>query len=363
MKKINLLFAGILLVGCSPKVGTNFTNPYPMLGPDDEVLVLEERQPAPQNADKIGSIRVGDTGFTTRDNGTYDKVLGIIESYSREVGGNVIKITNHQVPDFVSTIHRVNADLYHIDDIKDLRYSSTLISTPNQQAYVSPKSADGNVGYSAAQTVEENEPDWKWAISADIGFGRRLGKINPNLTESEKILQKGLMNGISYDFKAIYYTNRAIGFGILYHNLHKKNEEYGTITFNNGNSESGTLIQNLNLWYACPVMSFRFISKNGKGVGFVDYGLGVAGYSENDKINSRSGTAKGVDVGYFASVEYDFFLSDHLAAGAFFSLASGAVRDFSYETLDGVKYTESYAADQAENISGIGIGFSLKWLF
>lgn len=361
MKKINFLFAGILLVGCSPKVGTNFTNPYPMLAPDDEVVVLEEHQPAPQDADKIGSIKVGDTGFTLSQNGTYDKVINIIDSYSREVGGNVIKITAHQVPDFFSTIHRVNADLYHIDDIKSLGNSSTLIRTPVQPAYIS--SGAGDADFVAAQTVAENEPDWKWAISADLGFGRRLGKLSPNLTESEKVLQKGLMNGISYDFKAIYYTNRAMGFGILYHSFYKKNEEYGTITYSNGSSESGTLIQKLNLWYACPVMSFRFISKNGKGVGFVDYGLGVAGYYENDRINSRSGNAKGFDVGYFASAEYDFFLSDHLAAGAFFSLASGSVRNFDYETIDGVKYSVSYEADQAENISGIGVGFSLKWLF
>lgn len=361
MKRTGFIFAGLLLVACSPKVGVTITNPYPMLAPDDEVVVIEKYASAPENADKVGSIKVGDTGFTLGKNGTYDKVMNIIDTRSREVGGNVIKITDHRAPDFMSTIHRVDADLYHIDNIKDLKYNY-----PGETVYtpmIVKNHDDVDSEYGAAQTVASYEPDWKWSISADVGYGRRIGKINPNLNESERALVKHLMSGISYDFQALRYINSKIGLGLRYNDLRLSNEEYGTLSYNDGTSETGTLGMNIDLWYAGPVMSFRFPSDDGKSMAFIEYGLGLVGYSGKNSINGKTETKVGTDSGYLFNAGYHFFVTDHLTAGVSVSLTAGAVNHFKYTDFYGNVTTEDLEVENSENISSFSIGLGLRWVF
>ena len=361
MKKTGYLFAGLLMVGCSPRVGITITNPYPMLEPDDKVVVIERLDPAPDNADKIGSIKVGDTGFTLGKNGTYEKVMNIIDSRSREVGGIVIKITDHHAPDFISTIHRVDADLYHIDNIMDLTYNSPGVTVNTPMKVVNQD--DRGSGYDAAQAIADYEPDWNWSISADVGYGWRLGKISSDLKESERALIKHLMSGISYNIQALYYINSKIGFGMRYNNLRLSNEEYGTLTFDNGTSETGTLDMKINLWYAVPVMSFRFPSDDGKRLAFIEYGFGVAGFSGKNTINRKTETNVGTNVGYLFDAGYHFSVTDHLTAGVSVSLTVGSVRNFNYTDFNGNKTTINLEADKSENVSTFSIGLGLRWLF
>ena len=355
------LFAGLLMVGCSPKVGVNFTNPYPMLEPDDEVVVIERYAPAPDNADKIGSIKVGDTGFTLEKNGTFEKVMNIIDSRSREVGGNVIKITDHRAPDFFSTVHRVNADLYHIDNIMDLKYNSSgvIVRTPGNVM----NQSDRGSGYGVVQAVAENEPDWNWSISADVGYGRRLGKISTDLDASERALVKHLMSGVSYNLQTLYYINSKIGLGLRYNNLRLSNEEYGTLSFENGHSETGTLGMKIDLWYAGPVMSFRFPSDDGNSMAFIEYGLGLAGYSGKNSINGKYEKSIGTDVGYLFNAGYHLSVTEHLTAGVSVSLTFGSVRDFKYTDFNGNETTVNLEVENSENINTFSIGLGLRWLF
>ncbi|MBR4841970.1 MAG: hypothetical protein IK006_02595 [Bacteroidaceae bacterium] len=361
MKKTSYLFVGLLMVGCSPKVGVNFTNPYPMLEPDDEVVVIERYDPAPENADKIGSIKVGDTGFTLGKNGTYEKVMNIIDVRSREVGGNVIKITDHLAPDFFSTVHRVNADLYHIDNIKDLKYNSSGVTDNTHRSEMNQ--GDGGPEYGAVRAVAEYEPDWNWSISADVGYGRRLGKISSDLDASERALVKHLMSGVSYNLQALYYINSKIGLGLKYNDLRLSNEEYGTLSFDNGTSETGTFGMKIDLWYAGPVMSFRFPSDDGNSMAFIEYGLGLAGYSGKNTINGKSETNVGTDVGYLLNAGYHISVTEHLTAGVSASITLGSVRNFRYTDFYGNDTTVNLEVENSENINTFSIGLGLRWLF
>lgn len=120
MRKLFVLFyLGFVLVGCSPKITSSLTLTHPPLARDAEVLILDVDAPMPEKAEVLGQIKIGDTGFTTK-NGNYAAVLTIAREQARQAGGNVVKITEHKSPDMQSSIHRIKADILRVDDLSAL---------------------------------------------------------------------------------------------------------------------------------------------------------------------------------------------------------------------------------------------------
>lgn len=116
MRKLFVLFyIGIVLSGCSPKITSSITSAHTPLANDAEVLLLEMDAPMPDNAEVLGQIKIGDTGFTTK-NGNYAAVLNIAKDEARKAGGNVVKITEYKSPDMLSSMHRIKADILRVED-------------------------------------------------------------------------------------------------------------------------------------------------------------------------------------------------------------------------------------------------------
>lgn len=109
----------IILAGCSPKITSSLTSARPPLSKDVEVTILDADDPVPEKAEVLGHIKIGDTGFTTK-NGNYAAVLNIARDQARQAGGNVVKITEHKSPDLFSSIHRIKADILRVDDLSVL---------------------------------------------------------------------------------------------------------------------------------------------------------------------------------------------------------------------------------------------------
>lgn len=121
MRKLIVSFMAVtFLAACSPKVTSSLVKSHQALPSDAEVVVLEENQAAPADAESLGRIKIGDTGFTSKS-GTYEAVLNLAKEQARQAGGNVVKITEHKSPDFYSSIHRVKAEVFRVDDLSVLR--------------------------------------------------------------------------------------------------------------------------------------------------------------------------------------------------------------------------------------------------
>jgi hypothetical protein len=105
----------LFLTSCSPKLTSTMLKSYPPLNYQKEVRVFTINEPVPSSAERLGTIKIGDSGFSINCN--YAKVIEIAKDEARKVGGNVIKITQHRVPDLVSTCHRITADIMKLDSI------------------------------------------------------------------------------------------------------------------------------------------------------------------------------------------------------------------------------------------------------
>jgi hypothetical protein len=90
---------------CGPSVYVDIQKKYPTLDYQIEVKVLGLDDPIPGNTIELGKGKIGDSGFST--NCGYDIVIEKAKIEARKSGGNLIKITEHKKPGFVSTCHRI----------------------------------------------------------------------------------------------------------------------------------------------------------------------------------------------------------------------------------------------------------------
>lgn len=105
----------LILSSCSAKVSTNVIKAYPPLHYNIEVLVLDLEDEIPSGAEHLGTIKVGDSGFST--NCSYDVVIDHASLEARKVGGDAIKIVKHKKPDYIwSSCHRITAEVLKLKD-------------------------------------------------------------------------------------------------------------------------------------------------------------------------------------------------------------------------------------------------------
>ncbi|MFD1631562.1 hypothetical protein [Pseudopedobacter beijingensis] len=109
-----LLFIGIgIFCSCSPKVSTNSVTKYEALSYDEQVFILNVNEEAPHEAEILGTIKIGDSGFTTKCD--YDLVMEQAKLEARKIGGNVVKLTKFQPPSMSSTCYRISANILRVD--------------------------------------------------------------------------------------------------------------------------------------------------------------------------------------------------------------------------------------------------------
>ena len=122
MKKLNVLITLLVLIlfgSCNPKISTSITKKYSPLDYKQEVVVIGLNQAEPSDAEVLGQVKLGDTGFTT--NCSYDIVIDKAKLEARKIGGNVIKIIEHKPPTAMSsTCHRITAKILRVEDAEAL---------------------------------------------------------------------------------------------------------------------------------------------------------------------------------------------------------------------------------------------------
>jgi hypothetical protein len=89
----------------------------------DSIIVLPLRIAPPDNAKKVGTIRVGNNATKTKCD--YEEVIQSAKEKARGMGGNIVKITKLIEPAFISKCYSISADVYHADELPDYHLSST----------------------------------------------------------------------------------------------------------------------------------------------------------------------------------------------------------------------------------------------
>jgi len=120
MKKIHgLLFISVLILfsSCGPRISTSISRTYPPLDYRQEVVVIGLEQTEPDDAEILGQVKIGDTGFSTEC--SYEIVIDKAKLEARKAGGNAIKIIKHKPPTMGSTCHRITAKILKVENIEN----------------------------------------------------------------------------------------------------------------------------------------------------------------------------------------------------------------------------------------------------
>lgn len=117
MIKIAIFLIGctVILSSCAPMVSTSISKNYPSLDYREEVRLFGVQDPIPVNAEELGIVKVGDNGLST--NCGWEVVVEKAKIEARKIGGNAIKIMDHNPPSALgSTCHSITAMILKVDN-------------------------------------------------------------------------------------------------------------------------------------------------------------------------------------------------------------------------------------------------------
>lgn len=118
MKKLAYLSILLFLIGCAPRVIVDVDEKFPIIDALEEVIVFNLTDEVPAGAKLIGTIKVGDSGFTADCD--YQTIIEMAKFEAKKNGANLLKVVDHQTPDLKSTCHRITANIYYIDGNIDI---------------------------------------------------------------------------------------------------------------------------------------------------------------------------------------------------------------------------------------------------
>ena len=113
-----IVFISIFIFfACNPKVSTNITKNYNPIDYKKDIVVFGINEQIPEKTEILGTVKVGDSGFTT--NCSFEVVLNCAKLEARKAGGNAIKIIEHNLPSALgSQCHRIKAEILKIDSVE-----------------------------------------------------------------------------------------------------------------------------------------------------------------------------------------------------------------------------------------------------
>ena len=181
MNKFLIFLVGLFIfaISCSPKISTSISKNYAALDYRENVVVFGLEDAEPENAELLGTVKIGDSGFTT--DCSLETVIEKAKTEARKIGGNAIKITKHDSPSTLgSSCHRITANILKIDDTKDYKVATTI---PN----------DSLIGadYALLHVYRAGGPGT--LISFDLHLGDTvICRVSNNWKETIKIDKDGL---------------------------------------------------------------------------------------------------------------------------------------------------------------------------
>jgi len=119
----------IILISCAPAIRSTITSKQQPLTESDLVLVFQKSESFDGEGIEIGTIKAGDNGLSV--NCSYNEVMETLLQMARSNGANIIKITEHKIPDRWSTCHRITAIIYRVPEVR--KYEKEIVWSPRRK--------------------------------------------------------------------------------------------------------------------------------------------------------------------------------------------------------------------------------------
>ncbi len=343
-------------VACSHVTTTRLTNKsYPPLNKDKEVTVIGLENNEPPSATFLGTVRVDDSGFSL--NCGYDAAIEKAKTSARESGGNVIKITWHQKPNFISSCHRITANILWVENASDMDTSKktedeyvVAASSPNSSLKKKDKKL---VGYS------------RFSLDVSGGWSYMTAPVSDLVPpELEEHIEKLKNNGFNLRTNFMYYFSEFFGLGMKYSYFRTANttNNVPAIDVTTNQMTFISIRDEINVHYIAPSAVFRYISASKKSHLSVGLSIGYLNYLNNALLGVAPLSFRSGNVGLTYDLTGDIMLNENIALGLGASLFIGILNY--YDVSNGITTTRVELNDEErENISRLDLSLILRYYF
>lgn len=342
-----LLFVSValLLSSCSTKIRVVSTKHYPALADRNEVFVYSEIAKVPVDVEKIGMVKIGDSGFTT--DCSYETVVSQAQTEAAKMGGNAIHIVEHRLPGiWGSSCHQIVADVLRINTL--IAVSSAGRDSLNPDTAVAATAR--RVAFYRALPIAPVYAPFRLAINA--GRGCQTAKTPEGRSKEETDYNAGMKWGTVLDAEASYFFKEDMGIGVQYLGFYTSNALSNVmLTDNEGNTTQGDISNRVWVTLIAPTFDCRIIDPSRKNILNASIGVGYLALRNESRIVGYKATQTGSRVGMTLGVSYDRMISKTMAIGCKLSSLTGVLTSY---TVDEGGTKTVYDIDDSKNYIGLG---------
>ena len=344
----------LTITSCSPTINSKLFMDRGILPSEETVVVYKVNEPVPNGADTIGTLKIGDSGFTS--NCSYDTVIGIAKSEARWMGGNIVKLTEHKPPmPSGSSCHRIKADVLYLptDSIKE-KVDSTLAFLKTMDS----KKKETIDQTSITNTIIPNNI----RIAAHGGFAYMVAPLSDDIGDDFKDYSRELKTGKQWSADIQYYLMEVLGIGLKYSQFNTSNSLNNVyLEYPDGTIEWGRLADDITISYFGPMFSLRVFDKNKANCFVFGASAGYMGYKNNSELVEKF-KITGNTIGFCYDLSYDIKVAKNLYIGLQASWHSGFLTKYEIEQGNIVQDVELEVGDyeglaRLDLSAGVRIGF------
>lgn len=372
---ILLASIALFLASCGPVIYTKVREPYQPLHSHEEVRFYGLKETVPDSTVVIGTIKIGDSGFTT--DCSWNTVLEKAKTEARKMGGNGLKLTSHLLPTVMgSTCHRITADVLKLKNLPEpvAVQAAPPVNEPVPAPDVvpAPVPAQPAPAHVVAPPRPQSQRDLKkllsvrknFRISVQGGFSYMTAATSSSVPSFMKSYIDELKSGGHWGASAAYFFTENLGAGVRYSQFHTQNTFNGQIVVTNtmtGMSRIGGMSDDVTVNFVGPEFYSRFYTGNNKFCFLFSLAFGYLDYKNEAMVIDRY-TFTGNTLGYGMHAGVDYVFDKNIGLGIAVSTCNGALS--SMQRDDGVtKQTITFRSGEYENVSRIDISGGLRFYF
>jgi hypothetical protein len=353
MHRFRLLWLVILPIisSCTTSINTQVSKSYPPLDPAEQVYVFDIPDDVPETVEILGKVKIGEGGMTIHCG--WEEVIAQASAEARKAGGNALKITEHRLPDFISSCHRITALILKVDSIEPPPAEMQPVHDSLRSAVESSPGIQTNL-----VKVKKKFPHFR--LSFDAGYCYRTARVPDNLDVAFEKYMKKLKSGWTIGGDAGYYFSEGFGIGIKGNYSHFSNQMSDVIVYTTTDTLTGMMADRIGITYVGPELMMRFYNAKRTNAFIMNLGIGYLGYV-NDATLISDFSITGGTVGIAYDLGYDIRLTNELMIGLQASILLGTLTSVMVD--DGnTKQTIDLGQDNKESLARINLTIGLRFV-
>ena len=339
-----------LATSCSPRIVTQVLKTYPRAEEYEQMPIYTDKNEVDPQAEIIGSVFVGESGFTT--NCGYQNMVHRAVVEARSIGGDAILIVEHIPPSIISTCHQIRAKILKENRLLDSAY--TEIVFPDENSILTIEEAIASEAITEPQKFKK-----KLRFSIHGGWSKVTTDPPPDISEAYSDYLQNLESGYHIGGEMMWQTGAYFGIGLKYiFNKYKNSGEF-IVPDDMGQPLFFTLSDNLKYHFLGTSFNFIYPVKSNGNEWVMGCSLGYLGLRNNAVVMDPV-KISGDSFGVTFDIGYNFMIKEKLGLGLQMSVVGGGFNKLEYDYGSRVEVIE-FDDEVKEGLSRLDFSVALRF--